>query len=127
MIMDNASSEYLFLWEFFSGKADQTQVLFNEVFQPTLDYALDVVKQTMQDSFDAVSVLLCIRLTTENQKIMQHRRVPCLDGFLNQVQLILWPRFQQLIDRHIQSVHISSTSISDTQPHIVCFPPPLLC
>jgi len=92
MLMDNASSEYLFLWEFFAGKAEQTMALFNTVFDPTLTFALNVVKESALGSFDALSILLCIRVTTEHQKVMQHRRVPCLDSFLNQLQLTLWPR-----------------------------------
>jgi len=119
MLMDNASSEYLYLWEFFVGKAEQTMALFNTVFDPTLTFALNIVKESALGSFDALSILLCIRMTTEHQKVMQHRRAPCLDNFLNQLQLTLWPRFQQLMDRHIQSVQGTGNSANDAQAHLI--------
>ena len=36
--------------------------------------------------------------------IMQKRRLPCLDNYLNALNMLLWPRFQAIIDLHIKSL-----------------------
>lgn len=53
---------------------------------------------------------------------MMTRRVPCLDPFINQVNLALWPRFQRVVDRHINSVRALSPATwgtLDTSPQPV--------
>ena len=41
-----------------------------------------------------LSVLLMIRVNHAQRKVMGSRRVPCLDDYLDRVQLMLWPRFK---------------------------------
>ena len=110
--MDNASSEFVFDLEFFyaprSKKSENPTAVatdaFNEVFGKTLKMILESVKAYAESSFDAVGVLLCIRINQQHQLIMQKRRIPCLDAFLNAVGLLLWPRFTSIMDMHINSV-----------------------
>jgi hypothetical protein len=47
-----------------------------------------------QDQWDAVGVLLMIRINAELRRLMSRRRVPCLDDYLDRVNLLLWPRFK---------------------------------
>ena len=49
---------------------------------------------TAQDNWDMLSVLLMIRVNHSQRKVMGSRRVPCLDDYLDRVQLMLWPRFK---------------------------------
>jgi hypothetical protein len=39
-------------------------------------------------------VLLMIRLNSEHRSLMARRRVPCLDDYLDRLNLALWPRFK---------------------------------
>lgn len=48
----------------------------------------------MQESWDLVGLLLLIRVNGAHQLIMNRRRVPCLDGYLDRMNLVLWPRFK---------------------------------
>ena len=81
-----------------------------------------------ETSFDAVGMLLCIRINVQHQLIMQKRCLPCLDTFFNAVNLQLWPRFQAILDLHINSVKKAvATGASnffqgnvDIHPHYVC-------
>jgi hypothetical protein len=41
-----------------------------------------------------VGVLLMIRINAEHRRLMSKRRVPCLDDYLDRVNLLLWPRFK---------------------------------
>lgn len=48
----------------------------------------------LQEQYDAVGVLLMIRINAELRRLMSRRRVPCLDDYLDRVNLLLWPRFK---------------------------------
>ena len=41
-----------------------------------------------------MALLLMIRMNYHHQLIMNRRRIPCLDDYLDRVNLLLWPRFK---------------------------------
>ncbi|KAI8615484.1 Sac2 family-domain-containing protein [Chytriomyces sp. MP71] len=134
LLMDNASSEYMFTTEFFfspwrrgakvTGSAsDPTTVgaVFFEIYEPTLKFLQGALKQYIDNSYDAVGILLCIRLNSFHLRIMQKRRIPCLENFMNLLNILLWPRFQAIIDLHIESLRkIGKVSThKDAHPHFI--------
>ena len=48
----------------------------------------------VQECYDLVALLLMIRMNYHHQLIMNKRRIPCLDDYLDRVNLLLWPRFK---------------------------------
>ncbi len=48
----------------------------------------------VQETFDLVGLLLMIRINSHHQLIMNKRRIPCLDDYLDRTNLLLWPRFK---------------------------------
>jgi hypothetical protein len=127
--MDNASSEYLFTIDFFivpnSKKNIETMgAAFNEIFDPTIKIIQAVLKQYVETSYDAVGVLICIRINQQNLRIMQARRIPALEAFMNATNMLLWPKFQSIMDMHVESLRSASTknlmSLKDVRPHYVC-------
>jgi hypothetical protein len=77
--------------------------------------------------YDAIGVLLCIRLVNMNIFILQKRCIPALENFLNAMNLLLWPRFQSIMDMHIDSVKKTQASKlmvnKDVHPHYVTHKP----
>ena len=51
-------------------------------------------KVDLQETYDPVGLLLMIRINHSHQLIMNRRRVPCLEGYLDRINLMLWPRFK---------------------------------
>ena len=47
-----------------------------------------------QEMYDLVGLLLMIRINYHHQLIMNKRRIPCLDDYLDRINLLLWPRFK---------------------------------
>ena len=41
-----------------------------------------------------IGLLLMVRINYQHRLIMNRRRIPCLDGYLDRVNLVLWPRFK---------------------------------
>ena len=48
----------------------------------------------LQDTWDILCLLVMIRINYHHQLIMNKRRIPCLDGYLDRINLTLWPRFK---------------------------------
>ncbi|KAJ3105839.1 hypothetical protein HDU97_007483 [Phlyctochytrium planicorne] len=127
LLMDNASSEYIFTTEFFfpPRKKLATKAMaevggginISAVFQDAF------IKQYVETSYDAVGILICIRLNSHNVRIMQKRRIPSLESFMNAINMLLWPRFQSIIDLHIESLKkVNTSKVSankDAHPHYI--------
>jgi hypothetical protein len=49
---------------------------------------------SVQDMFDMVGLLLMVRINYQHRLLMNKRRIPALDGYLDRLNLTLWPRFK---------------------------------
>jgi hypothetical protein len=128
LFLDNASSEFVFCSEFF-GKNNNvhlnsvSQAVFHGVFEPCFRIIHTFLKSYLDSTFDALGVLLCIRLTNQCIRLMQRRCLPCLDGVLHKIIMQLWPKYQSVMDLHTESlknVLVSKVFASkDHHPHFV--------
>ncbi|CAK9095895.1 Vacuolar protein sorting-associated protein 52 B (ARE1-like protein P2) [Durusdinium trenchii] len=69
---DTATSEFLFLNDFFDTKGDQS--LFVEVFGKTTQYFLDSLEAFLANCYDSVGLLLMVRIVEFYRKRMQQRK-----------------------------------------------------
>lgn len=112
-LVDNASAEFSFLTEFFSKQPFKaTRRKFNEVLQPAFELGQALTKELIESSFDALGVLTCVRLNQHFAFELQRRKVPAAEGYINATNMLLWPRFQQIIDAHCESIRKASASLS---------------
>ncbi|KAG9300693.1 hypothetical protein G9A89_023491 [Geosiphon pyriformis] len=124
-LIDNASSEYFFDVEFLSKDDDPALEVardcFAEIFDSTIKLGLATLKQYVDSSFDALGILLCIRLNTQFAEELQRRRVPALESYTNQIRMLLWPRFQAIMDMHVESVKKARSKFvtKDAHPHYI--------
>ncbi|GJN20917.1 hypothetical protein PR202_gb08355 [Eleusine coracana subsp. coracana] len=115
LLMDTASSEYLFVKEFF-GEVP----LFYQVFEgpfSVIDQHLDL---TVPTCHDAVCLMLLICITRKHQLVMSNRRLPCLDAYFDKALIYLWPRFKIVFDMYLQSLYqcdVKMLWIDGTHPH----------
>ncbi|TKA83906.1 hypothetical protein B0A55_00198 [Friedmanniomyces simplex] len=111
-LVDNASAEYSFLTEFFTKQPfHATNRKFTDVFQPTFQLGQEMVRHVIESTLDALGVLLCVRLTQHSAFELQRRKVPAMDGHINATSMLLWPRFQQIIDAHCDSIRKLTASL----------------
>lgn len=133
-LLEAATCEFLFCQDFFEvkprgsargtpagavGKAGET---FNAVFARTLSLCLENLENHLFNCYDAVGLLLMIRLTTSFRQIMQQRRVGVLDAFFDRVTMLLWPRFKAIFDANLKSVRVTNAEklgAVDLHPHYV--------
>ncbi|KAE9024657.1 hypothetical protein PF011_g3409 [Phytophthora fragariae] len=72
--------------------------------------------------YDAIGLLLMIRLTYAQRLVMEKRRIPCLDAYFDRVALLLWPRFKAVFDLNLMSVKnakVKKLGHIDLHPHFV--------
>ncbi|KAL9081702.1 MAG: hypothetical protein Q9159_007121 [Coniocarpon cinnabarinum] len=116
-LLDNASSEYLFLSSFLPTTpsspftAQKISRALTAIFNPAFDVGTTLTKSLTSESYDALALLLCIRLTQHFAFTTQRRRIPTLDAYINATTLLLWPRFQQILDTHIDSLKRTTASL----------------
>ncbi|GMP63026.1 hypothetical protein CsSME_00024880 [Camellia sinensis var. sinensis] len=56
------------------------------------------------------------------QIIMSRRRIPCLDSYLDKINIALWPRFKMVFDMHLSSLRNANVKTlweDDVHPHYV--------
>ncbi|KAK9684976.1 hypothetical protein RND81_10G246900 [Saponaria officinalis] len=117
LLMDTASSEYIFCGDFFGEESS-----FNEIFAGPFAVIDEHFNTILSNSFDAIGLMLMIRLTHQHQLIMSRRRIPCLDSYLDKVNISLWPRFKMVFDMHLgslRSANVKTLWEDDVHPHYV--------
>ncbi|CAI5702745.1 unnamed protein product [Peronospora effusa] len=126
-LMDSATSEYLFLIDFCKPSSQQENVfrsrdLFLRVFAKALSLCLENMENYLFTCYDAIGLLLMIRLTYAQRLVMEKRRIPCLDAYFDRVTLLLWPRFKTVFDLNLMSIKnakVKKLGPIDLHPHFV--------
>jgi len=76
----------------------------------------------LPNCYDAIGLMLMIRIIHQHQLIMSRRRIPCLDSFLDKINISLWPRFKMVFDMHLNSLRSANVRTlweDDVHPHYV--------
>ncbi|KAJ2783826.1 Vacuolar protein sorting-associated protein 52 [Coemansia javaensis] len=111
-LVDNATAEYEFITQFFvspkarqsAAGADMVRLVFGHIFEPSLRCGEQFARAHLDATHDALGVLLCVRIVARLAAELQRRRVPALDAYVNALNMLLWPRFQAILDGHIESI-----------------------
>ncbi|KAK1516133.1 Vps52/Sac2 family protein [Colletotrichum paranaense] len=105
-LIDNATAEYTFLAAFFSPPLSLQAVSrqFNYIFESTFALGKTLTKTLTAESYDALGLLLSIRINQHLAFELQRRKVPAVDGYINMTTMLLWPRLQVVMDHHCESL-----------------------
>ncbi|GMI83044.1 ARABIDOPSIS THALIANA VPS52 HOMOLOG, POKY POLLEN TUBE, T-DNA TRANSMISSION DEFECT 8 [Hibiscus trionum] len=117
LLMDTATSEYLFCDEFFGEES-----IFYEIFAGPFAVIDEHFNSILPNCYDAIGLMLMIRIVHQHQLIMSRRRIPCLDSYLDKVNIALWPRFKMVFDMHLSSLRNANVKLlweDDIHPHYV--------
>lgn len=117
LLMDTASSEYLFCDDFFGEEA-----IFYEIFAGPFSVIDEHFNSILLNCYDAIGLMLMIRIIHQHQLTMSRRRIPCLDSYLDKVNIALWPRFKMVFDMHLNSLRNANVKTlweDDVHPHYV--------
>lgn len=120
LLMDTATSEFLFLNDFFDTRGDHR--LFTDVFGRTQQFFLDQLEAVLANCWDSVGLLLMIRIVDFNRKCMIQRQVNCMDSYLDALTLLLWPRMRAVLEANVSSLRRAYQQLpvpANTHPHLI--------
>lgn len=110
-LLDNATAEYTVTSEIFATASyQQVSRKATEILEPTFTLGHDLTKHLVETTTDCLGILLCLRLNQHFAFELQRRKVPVADSYVNYTNILLWPRFQQGMDQHCESLKKVSTS-----------------
>ncbi|KAL0359685.1 UNVERIFIED_CONTAM: Vacuolar protein sorting-associated protein 52 A [Sesamum angustifolium] len=96
--------------------------LFYDIFAGPFAVVDEHLNTILPNCFDAIGLMLMIRIIYQHQLIMSRRRIPCLDSYLDKVNISLWPRFKMVFDMHLNSLRNANVRTlweDDVHPHYV--------
>ncbi|CAA9960353.1 Vps52 / Sac2 family protein [Pyrenophora teres f. maculata] len=113
-LIDNACFEYTFVSTYFAPAQNFHAIsrTFNSIFEPTLAVGQAVTKSLVEVTTDTLGILLCVRLNQHFAFELQRRKVPTVEGYINATNMLLWPRYQQVLDMHCTSLQKITSSLS---------------
>ena len=112
-LIDNASFEYTFLNNFLPPSQSFHAISrnFYSIFSPTFSLAERLTRSLIDTTVDALGILLCVRLNQHFAFELQRRKVPAVEGYINATNMLLWPRFQIVMDLHCDSLRRATSSL----------------
>ncbi|KAF3452337.1 hypothetical protein FNV43_RR02770 [Rhamnella rubrinervis] len=117
LLMDTATSEYNFCDDFFGEES-----IFYDIFAGPFAVIDEHFNSILPNCYDAICLMLMILIIRQHQLVMSRRRVPCLDSYLDKVNIALWPRFKMVFDLHLHSLRNANVKTlweDDAHPHYV--------
>ncbi|KAI0575252.1 Vps52 / Sac2 family protein [Pyrenophora tritici-repentis] len=113
-LIDNACFEYTFISTYFAPTQNFHAIsrTFNSIFEPTLAVGQAVTKSLVEATTDTLGILLCVRLNQHFAFELQRRKVPTVEGYINATNMLLWPRYQQVLDMHCTSLQKITSALS---------------
>lgn len=122
-LVDNTCREFLFLRDFFMTSSEgQTAELFNLVFAKTLTLISAHFSEQFKSSFDTIAIFLCLHLVYRYREMARKKKITVLDTYWDSMVKCLYPRFERLVQMHIESVKncdCDKFNNVDTMPHYV--------
>ncbi|GAP82949.1 putative vps52 sac2 family protein [Rosellinia necatrix] len=117
-LADNVTAEYTFLASFFSPALSYATISrhFAYIFDPTLQLGQALTKNLVSETYDAIGLLLSVRLNQHFQFELQRRKIPTADGYINGTAMLLWPRLQFVMNAHCESVRALTTALPTRLP-----------
>jgi hypothetical protein len=105
-LIDNACFEYTFISSFFAPSQNFHAIsrTFTTIFEPTMAVGQALTKSLVATTTDTLGILLCVRLNQHFAFELQRRKVPTVENYINATNMLLWPRYQQVLDMHCTSL-----------------------
>ena len=112
-LVDAVTNEHVVCRQFFKRDA------FEELFPPTLQLLLEQLENYLFGCYDALCILLMIKVTHQFRRSAQSRKIHSLDRFFDQITHLLWPRLKTVMELHLRSIkQATPTSLGHVPPNL---------
>eukprot|EP00934_Nitzschia_sp_Nitz4_P005977 Nitzschia sp. Nitz4//scaffold40_size135432//60594//62879//NITZ4_003243-RA/size135432-processed-gene-0.19-mRNA-1//1//CDS//3329551216//5967//frame0 len=111
-LVDAITNEHVVCREFFQRDA------FESLFPATSQLLLEQLENYLFGCYDALSILLMIKVTHQFRRSAQSRTIHSLNPFFDQLTHLLWPRLKTVMELHTRSIkQATSTSLGGVDLH----------
>ena len=115
-LSDSAANDFTFLVDFFHARSHE---MFNNIYTKTLALCLENIEHYLATTMDSIAVLIIIRINQHLRSVMQRRCCPCLDPYLDRVDLLLWPKLKIILDKNVISLkNVSAHKLGPLEFHV---------
>jgi vacuolar protein sorting-associated protein 52 len=115
-LLDAVTNEHVFCRQFFKRDA------FPQLFAGTLSLLTEQLENYLFSCYDALCLLLMIKVTHSIRRLARQRKIHSLDSFLDQVTHLLWPRLKTVMEGHLRSIQQADSAklaVTDLHAHYV--------
>lgn len=115
-LLDAVTNEHVFCRQFFKRDA------FPQLFSGTLSLLTEQLENYLFSCYDALCLLLMIKVTHSLRRLARQRKIHSLDSFLDQITRLLWPRLKTVMDGHLRSIQqadATKLAVTDLHAHYV--------
>ncbi len=100
-LTNSVSSESIFVNELFGAKGME---ILPRMYERTLAMFCEHLEAYLGNTFDAIGLLIMVKLVHVYRLIMQRRHIDVLSSFFDKLNMLLWPRFKQIFDANLHSI-----------------------
>uniref|UniRef100_A0A915I029 Vacuolar protein sorting-associated protein 52 homolog n=1 Tax=Romanomermis culicivorax TaxID=13658 RepID=A0A915I029_ROMCU len=121
-LMGNATSEYLFLCDFFLVGDQAADDLFHTVMGKSLKILMKTVENYLTYSYDCIGLFICLHIVYRYQDILHKQNIRVLDGYWEVLTGHLWLRFETIFILNLESVkqlNALKAPVTDCRPHYI--------
>ncbi|KAL6056094.1 Vacuolar sorting protein VPS52/suppressor of actin Sac2, variant 2 [Balamuthia mandrillaris] len=126
MLLDTITYEWRFHKDFFGVNDSQAcDELFSSIFSKTLDLFIENVSSFLNSCYDAIGVLLMLRIINQDKLVMAQTRkisIPGLERYFESLEQLMWQKFFSVVELNAESLASAtakSLDMQDTRPHYV--------
>ncbi|GKY92219.1 hypothetical protein MPSEU_000193100 [Mayamaea pseudoterrestris] len=101
-LCEAVTNEHVFCRQFFKRDG------FTPLFQTTLGILLEQLENYLFACYDALCLLLMIKVTHAFKRQMRLRKIHSLDSFFDQITRLLWPRLKTVMDQNLKSLQAAT-------------------
>ena len=85
-------------------KTSRDKQVFVNVFQKTFSFFKEQIDNFIFLTNDPLAILIIIRCINTDMSVLTSQHIHVLDSLFDGLTLMLWPKFKQLFDAHVESI-----------------------
>jgi len=122
-VVENGCREFAFVSEFFMFRDGEAQEMFSQITGKAFNLLLRNLEGNVGESYDSISLFLCVRLTHKFRAICRRKGVAAMERYWDSVSTVLWPRLRAVVQMNTQSIRDCEPgklkAVVDQRPHYV--------
>lgn len=103
--IDAVTSETIFCHEFFDTNIDGMKKYIDAIFEQSTGHLIEMIRDVIvRKCNDIFGISLMLIINSRQQEMMHDRKLDHLEVYFNELNAILWPKFDYIFQAHVESL-----------------------